>query len=142
MGMEGTKERRCEMRIIKFRGQKENGDWVYGSVLTWNGVNGSIYFQVKKGRSETMEYALVHPRTVGQFTGLFDKNGKEIYEGDVLMFQISVKRVVGYEDSHRACFSLLDQHLHYSSSFGSGTYESFYCEVIGNIHDNPELLKQ
>jgi uncharacterized phage protein (TIGR01671 family) len=124
------------MRTIKFRGKRVNRrEWVYSTesfVQTDEGICMGLYNEEKD----------VIPDTVGQFTGLYDKDGKEIYEGDILLFHGEVKRVVWYEDSHIACFSLLCPYdFSFMSTFGTGSFEPFYCEVIGNIHDNPELLK-
>lgn len=122
------------MREIKFRGKRmDNGGWVYGDLLQGNfsmfivdmvnTINGNKLFD--------LNYYEVLPETIGQFTGLKDKNGVEIYEGDVILFASHHLQV--YWDKHLAGF--VD---------GSGDYigeKAGSCEIIGNIHDNAELLK-
>ena len=83
------------------------------------------------------EQEVVDPATVGQFTGLLDKNGKEIYEGDVVEFgnRIQGTSKVVFENG---CF--MAEAKNYETAF---TYRvSIHAIVIGNIHDNPELLEQ
>lgn len=131
------------MRIIKFRGKEvDNGEFVYGDLLT----NRSPIIEILAYNGT---YTIT-PETVGQFTGLYDKNGKEIYEGDIVkmstaMYGDEIFRV-SYEDNHIGAFCLCSDEQEDTSRFVSifgrnYGYEPFYCEVIGNIHDNPELLK-
>lgn len=120
------------MREILFRGKRiDNGEWVTSN--TFYQCNGEI-----KLWDERDGYVEVIPETVGQFTGLTDKNGNKIFEGDIvkclsLEYGYVNKEVYYAED--RARFVL--------GSLGSDyDFEEYInVEVIGNIYDNPELLR-
>lgn len=152
------------MREIKFRGKDvDSGEWRNGSLVTYpNGRCEIVVFD----DSEILEYE-VDVESVGQFTGLHDKNGKEIYEGDVLFvreWENLAMRVFDHEEIE--LFSLEDCKggiLHESQRvvyFEEGSmcagdyymctlwderdqrhqYPIFETELLGNIHDNPNLL--
>lgn len=142
------------MRESLFRGKrKDNGEWIYGYYCVFNGMIHCIY----TGYAETdcgdiyPDYYEVDPETVGQYTGLTDKNGVKIFEGDIVkgtaysattigvivwideISSFGVRRVnapnpTAWENSSiLRCVSL-------------GKTDEFAAEVIGNIYDNPELL--
>ena len=127
------------MRIIKFRGKKpSNGDWVYGSLVSSKDIDPAIYFQTGKGAVKTMDWVYVKQDSIGQFTSLYDKNGKEIYEGDILKVQGTDEKIeVRFV---RGVFAFLwNGNLDDEAPINASTQE--WAEVIGNIHDNPKLLK-
>ena len=135
------------MREILFRGKRlDNGEWAYGSLhIEWG--------ETRKDGSRNKDYRIlgmrgecyyVNPDTAGQYTGLTDKNGKKIFEGDI------VREVWGAR--------VLDEHFVVRMDFDRRGWFPFACgdgcgccerdvwrpersEVIGNIHDNPDLLK-
>ena len=128
------------MRTIKFRGKKPtNGVWVYGSLVYSNEIQAAIYFQTGRGLVKSMEWVYVNPETVGQFTGLYDKNEKEIYEGDILKVQgLGEKIEVRFV---RGVFAFLwNGDLDDEAPINAPTQE--WAEVVGNIHDNPKLIKR
>ena len=141
------------MREILFRGKRlDNGEWVYGSFLQVEHEDGSFttaIFQKKDAGGD----AEVFPATVGQYTGLNDKNGKRIFEGDILRIaKISdglgsyyhppldypVNVVVKWDLCAWMWKTLYEDKRYISFPNAWCHYE---CEIIGNIHDNPELLK-
>ena len=127
------------MRIIKFRGKKpSNGDWVYGSLVSSKDIDPAIYFQSGNGSVKTMDWVYVKGDTVGQFTSLYDKNGNEIYEGDILKVQGTDEKIeVRFV---RGIFAFLwNGNLDDEAPINTPTQE--WAEVIGNIHDNPTLIK-
>lgn len=124
------------MRTIKFRGQDiSDGAWVYGSLVYSDENDVAIYFQ----RGNRLVKVYVNQETIGQFTNLYDKNKKEIYEGDILKVPYTQERIeVRFV---RGVFAFLwNGDLDDEAPINAPTQE--WAEVIGNIHDNPELLKR
>lgn len=128
------------MREILFRGKRTNdGKWIEGSLCTTLPSDAECYTisYFDEGIYYTEEDVI--PDTVGQYTGLTDKNGKKIFEGDIMpVYEQGMEyyyKVVYNGD----CFMLamLDSE--------QGSYplsvKNTISEIIGNIHDNPELLK-
>lgn len=124
------------MRGVIFRGKRlDNGEWVYGSLFV--GFKKS-YICPEAIAMYNFDGALclggfieVDPSTVGQYTGLEDKHGKQIIEGDILLFRAGRTHVVRFEDG---AFILEDSAIPIPFAIKS--------EIIGNVHDNPELLKE
>lgn len=123
------------MRDIKFRGKTQDEEWVYGHLTTWRNKDKSIDYQIKEGHENSAYTRTVIIETVGQYTGLKDKKGKEIYEGDIYhMGDKNIKYVVVWNDT-----GLTGKQLG-SSSYAGLSYWQNNIEIIGNIYDNPELL--
>ena len=119
------------MREILFRGKTVcDGDWVYGGI-TWNPSRKKFFIHTD------WEEAKVIPETVGQYTGLKDKNGlTKVFEGDIL-HTAQGNFVVRWSES--ICSFVAGEKERMRPCMNSGTMK--YCEVIGNIFDNPELLE-
>ena len=133
-------------RKIKFRGKDEQGEWQEGHLLVQLGTHYILTPIWEMYRNEYVETDrstkhMVNACTVGQFTGLLDKNGKEIYEGDIVEYTTCY---FGNEKRHR---KVVEWESFDSDDFGEphniGYFNlSEYMEVIGNIYDNPELLNK
>lgn len=125
------------MRTIKFRGKNVlSAEWVYGGITAMKDGWCSAITTLTEDEFDSQE--LVYPETIGQFTGLLDKNGREIYEGDILEVCEMYAKVVWNEE--KASFEY--QYLHPMQL--TNTFYEFnmpYLSIIGNIHDNPELIK-
>lgn len=128
------------MREIEFRGKKlYNGEWVYGvpfEDFDGNMLIGNYGSKVK-----------VIPDTISEFTGLEDKNGTRIYEGDIIRtkaFGKNIKTGVNCADYDifQVTFKRSGFHLENNErEFSLSVTSTSYYEIIGNIFDNPELLK-
>lgn len=140
-------------REILFRGKRiDNDEWVYGYYLPWHAVTdlqgdepyAQIFEEHKvKGKYIAKGWVRVNFNTVGQYTGLCDKNGNKIFEGDIVEFTDKYTERKGRAEIVFEAFK-----WKYSGCYYGGNPIVWLCiddtsiefEVIGNIHDNPELL--
>lgn len=123
------------MREILFRGKNIDLEWVEGDLLQ-NGVDYKT--AIRTNKEGLVERVISH--TVGQYTGLTDKNGKKIFEGDILVIsnQRNYPVLVKFTDFGWCCvIPNNNTYLNYRHRL-ENNYTKY--EVIGNIHDNPELL--
>lgn len=147
------------MREILFRGKrKDNGKWVYGNyAVTDNNGKQHFVFQNKAFEFE------VDPKTVGQYTGLTDKNGKKIFEGDIVKTQPFSDKPYSSKAKYKQHIGIVEYRIrHFKNRFYEQDYEAkwivtiidygkftccdwnefFRCDIIGNIYDNHELLEE
>lgn len=144
-------------REILFRGKRlDNGEWVYGFYSNAKGENGRFHYI-----QDENSFVKVDPSTVGQYTGITDKNDKKIFEGDIVAFtfhsdlaeharleerpEITENHVILFHDVRFWMKRIVVPDSLTAQLYGRRTVlESLWkhrVEVIGNIHDNPELLK-
>ena len=134
------------MREILFRGKSVNDYWIYGNLNFYPDINRTFIRKNNKELLPSFQTSLeeeVSKNTIGQYTGLTDKNGKKIFEGDIIKSceYDDVYFVEYCADDNYPAFDVVPEmniecnglsHLHIVEGI----------EVIGNIHDNPELLKE
>ena len=130
------------MREILFRGKRtDNDEWAFGFFT--KSPSGNVY--ITETVTGCASPKTVDPDTVGQFTGLTDKNGKKIFEGDILKEEIRTRPAKDGSPRYKTrkyvvCCDAWAFHLEAIGATGRPSRSVSHCYVIGNIHDNPELL--
>ena len=133
------------MRTIKFRGKPIQGEhlyenFVYGNLAKYASGVYNILVPIQWG----FENYKIDPETIGQFTGLYDCDGKEIYEGDILRLGNSSSAMfeVKWNETIAAfCIRFYFENEMGTIPLGVWVESEKNISIIGNIHDNPELLK-
>lgn len=130
-------------REIKFRG-KSIDEWVYGMLCKVNEGDTEhgepIKYKIQTDEKEYGEYVncfITDENTIGQYTGLHDKNGKEIYEGDIVKIKYRDEDIGKVIYEHNG-FSIDVTNM--NKNYGRVSFVDNFIEVIGNIYENPELL--
>lgn len=121
-------------REILFRGERtDNGEWIEGT-----------YWQSNESIIDKQGYSIkITPETVGQYTGLTDKDGKKIFEGDIVKIEDDDGNT-NFSDGGIGDVVFYRGIWYVSGEVHNGLYDlerNYYVSVIGNIHDNPELLE-
>ena len=131
------------MREILFRGKRlDNGKWAYGNLIQRN-IWGAVFPIIRaedNGYGNFKEWEVI-PETVGQYTGLKDKKGVKIFEGDVVRYLNSIESGNGVVifDACAFLFNWID--IDETDSLLRHFQCSEELKIIGNIHDNPEVTE-
>jgi uncharacterized phage protein (TIGR01671 family) len=132
------------MREIKFRGKRiDDGEWIYGDLFS--NIAGQTFIReiraicyADEGPSEEQHDYEIDPKTIGEFAGLHDSKGREVYEGDILSIPHGWS---GYyeEKAHLANIEWDDGDMRFYFSHPDDV-NIRECEIIGNIHENPTMI--
>ena len=138
------------MREILFRGKRiDNGEWVEGIFLQDKDLEQyyieyfDYYSTIDGLQRDYCQYEIIY-ETIGQYTGLIDKNGKKIFEGDIIDTPDRLVEVVWLKGNAQFDLNFIRyaHDIRISNFRGIEMRDLCDYEVIGNVHDNPELLKK
>lgn len=141
------------MRDILFRGKrKDSGEWVFGCYAKFRNINNEIYtaiIPITKDECYISKSKSVIPETIGQYTGLCDKNGECIFEWDILKNEVGKLFVViykfgGFDLAPISWITNMDNTLTYNTlgDIQNAQYTMSNAKIVGNIYDNLELLEE
>ena len=123
-----------EIREVIFRGKRaDNGEWIEGSLLGIDWCDKPSTYSIAPNTPVSVFYSVI-PETVGQYTGLTDKNGVRIFEGDIVDYISS--DVIG---NPKTGTIIVEDMTDYDTMIYLNHSEEL--QIIGNIHDNPDILK-
>lgn len=135
-----------EVREIEFRGKRiDNGEWAYGSLMQFEDSATFIFADERKGAS-TLTYAhfiinnmlAIDEKTVGQYTERQDINNNKIFEKDIATCQFFDKKITGLIEFIEYMWAVNDRKNRRLYQLN----EVSNIEIVGNIHENPELLEE
>lgn len=130
------------MREILFRGKTSNNIWIYGNLNYYPDINRTFIRKNDKKLCPSMQSSLeeeVSKKTVGQYTGLADKNGTKIFEGDIVDLKTTTYHFKNCRIKYQVCYArycAIDNH-----GYEYPMDNTFEYEVVGNVWDNPELME-
>lgn len=137
------------MREILFRGKRvDNGEWVYGYYVKQVDAFGAVHriYHSASDPDDSNAVYEIDKKTVGQFTGLTDKNGKKIFEGDIVKFNTetytSIRDTIGVVGYYNSSYGIAYENNRHFLEFNNMSMYVRWYEIIGNIHDNQELLNE
>lgn len=147
------------IRDILFRGKRlNNGEWVEGFPYITHGGEHQIRYYDSESNIENCSHTVI-PDTLGQFTGLTDRNGVKIFEGDIIRWHDNTELSVSGQIAEVCYGEYIDADSHFGDVYSLGFYFKLFDEdktcatinwlneckndfdIIGNIYDNPELLE-